>query len=143
MDMLSTCDRCHGFVPHMVDCCPCCEAPIAPRRGRFSRLAGMLFAAVGGSFVAVTLMACYGAPAQHRVGPQQQPCPAGTADIDSDGSCTPADCDDNNAAVHPGIDDSAGDGIDQNCDGVDGLKPAAAATDPAAPPPAEPPPPTP
>jgi hypothetical protein len=35
--------------------------------------------------------------------------------------------------VHPGTDDSAGDGIDQNCDGVDGLKPAAQATDPAPP----------
>jgi hypothetical protein len=85
--------------------------------------------------MAMTLMACYGAPSHVRPGPQQAVCPAGSSDIDGDGSCTPADCDDNAAAVHPGADDPTGDGADQNCDGVDGVKPAEQASPPADSPP--------
>ncbi len=33
------------------------------------------------------------------------------------------DCDDANAARHPGAVDTPGDGIDQNCDGADGIAP--------------------
>lgn len=33
------------------------------------------------------------------------------------------DCNDNNAMVHPGGDDMAGDGIDGNCDGADAMSP--------------------
>jgi len=32
-----------------------------------------------------------------------------------------ADCNDNDATVYPGADDPEGDGIDQNCDGIDGV----------------------
>jgi len=31
------------------------------------------------------------------------------------------DCDDSSAMVHPGAEDPTGDGLDQNCDGMDGL----------------------
>jgi len=59
--------------------------------------------------VAVTLMACYGMP----------PCDA-VDDKDGDGFCPGYDCDNENKDIHPEQDDPKGDGIDQNCDGVDG-----------------------
>lgn len=59
---------------------------------------------------AMTLMACYGAP-------YDEP---GCPDNDSDGYCAPTDCDDGNFEIRPGAMDEPGDGIDQNCDGVDG-----------------------
>jgi hypothetical protein len=50
--------------------------------------------------------ALYGAPA---------------TDEDGDGYYDEVDdCDDTDASIHPGADDPEGDGIDQNCDGVDG-----------------------
>ena len=46
-------------------------------------------------------------------------------DADKDGSIAEAsggdDCDDGDAAVHPGAADPIGDGIDSNCDGADGI----------------------
>ena len=41
-------------------------------------------------------------------------------DFDGDGSLDNEDCDPSNPAVYPGADDGYGDGIDQNCDGIDG-----------------------
>ncbi len=40
-------------------------------------------------------------------------------DADHDGYTTQVDCDDSNAAVHPGAAETCGDGIDQNCSGAD------------------------
>jgi Putative metal-binding motif/Bacterial pre-peptidase C-terminal domain len=42
-------------------------------------------------------------------------------DGDGDGYAPPQDCNDTNAAIHPGATDIAHDGIDQNCDGHDNL----------------------
>lgn len=42
-------------------------------------------------------------------------------DRDGDGTPTLQDCDDNNPDVYPGADDSVGDSVDNNCDGVDGV----------------------
>ena len=36
------------------------------------------------------------------------------------------DCDDHDATRYPGAEDPDGDGIDQNCDGVDGVAPSGA-----------------
>ncbi len=60
--MLSTCDRCSGFVPAARASCPHCDAPIR-------RLARRLSALIGGGAAALTLMACYGGPPP----PAQQP----------------------------------------------------------------------
>lgn len=47
--------------------------------------------------------------------------PASLTDGDGDGfSVDEADCDDGNAAINPSATDQVGDGIDQNCDGLDG-----------------------
>jgi hypothetical protein len=40
-------------------------------------------------------------------------------DNDGDGYETPSDCDDSNAAIHPGADETPGDGVDSDCDGDD------------------------
>ena len=44
----------------------------------------------------------------------------GLVDIDNDGVVDSEDCDPNNAAINTSSTDTVGDGIDQNCDGVDG-----------------------
>ena len=49
-------------------------------------------------------------------------CPSATDlyDFDGDGSLDSEDCQPTNAEVFPGANDPYGDGVDQNCDGVDG-----------------------
>ena len=42
-----------------------------------------------------------------------------SSDKDGDGVAPPLDCNDTNSAIRPGAIDPPGDGIDQNCDGVD------------------------
>lgn len=84
-------------------------------------LLGTIATAAAGGLMSLTLMACYGVAyvCENEV------------DADGDGyivSDDPAcevpqdarDCDDTNADINPGAEDSVGDGIDQNCDGVDG-----------------------
>lgn len=40
-------------------------------------------------------------------------------DNDGDHFCLPEDCDDNDPSIYPGAPEIPGDGIDQNCDGMD------------------------
>jgi hypothetical protein len=44
-------------------------------------------------------------------------------DRDGDGVAVPQDCDDGNAAIHPGANDAFDDGIDQDCSGTDAQNP--------------------
>ncbi len=41
------------------------------------------------------------------------------ADLDHDGFSAPADCDDSDPAVRPGVADAPDNGLDENCDGAD------------------------
>ncbi|MEN8258166.1 MAG: putative metal-binding motif-containing protein, partial [Thermodesulfobacteriota bacterium] len=51
------------------------------------------------------------------------PPPPACADNDNDGftdaACGGTDCNDNNAAINPGASETCGDGVDQDCSGVD------------------------
>jgi formylglycine-generating enzyme required for sulfatase activity len=44
---------------------------------------------------------------------------ARTSDLDGDGFEAPEDCNDTNARILPGADETCGDGVDQDCDGAD------------------------
>lgn len=121
---LVSCPRCDGFVPQSASKCPHCAAAKSSVWGTMSRAA---LAVVSGSALSVTLMACYGSP----------PCETGP-DGDGDGIgpeasgvCGPSefDCNGEDATIHPGADDAEGDGIDQNCDGVDGTRCLGSGTD--------------
>lgn len=48
------------------------------------------------------------------------PCDA-SVDVDADGANQCADCNDSNSAIFPGAVEVAGDGLDNDCDGIDGL----------------------
>jgi hypothetical protein len=82
----------------------------------------------GGSFVrhaknvalgvstVVTLMACYGV-AYEPLGCEDDP----SEDLDDDGYCREYDCAEGDPTIHDFAADPMGDGIDTNCDGVDGI----------------------
>jgi len=107
------CQGCGGFVPPNAKRCPNCS----------SRRARRLLAGAAGSVVAMTLMACYGAPMpMEPVHPKAAGCTPEN-DFDKDGYCPPDDCDDHDITVHPGATDTPNDGVDQNCDGIDGMQP--------------------
>jgi hypothetical protein len=119
---LDTCRSCPGLIPRRASSCPHCGASCEPRasQGGLSGggLAGRVARVATGGAVAITLMACYGAPNRAAMYPDMP------RDDDGDGFMSKArggnDCDDANPEIHPGATDTAGDGIDQDCDGADG-----------------------
>lgn len=124
MPQLISCVCCSGFVPVAATECPHCGS--RPGTKRFSALRSSLLRAIGGGAVAVTLMACYGAPMNRQAVAPMGPgtlCTSGM-DQDNDGYCSDADCDDANPYINPAIADQSADGVDQNCDGVDGERAA-------------------
>jgi len=128
MPRLSSCTACDGFLPTAASVCPHCDNPLVTaaeqprRRSRFARLSRTLFSVAGGGALAVTLMACYGMSPRYRTQPPQGQQCTPAMDEDSDGVCPPEDCDNKRADVYPGAADTVGDGVDQNCDGADGIQ---------------------
>ncbi len=118
------CSKCQSFVPGKVAACPGCgtaRSPIGTKLGGF-------FALAGGSAIAMTLTACYGAPADPIPTPDAGrasdanalviACEDPELDLDQDGFCGASDCDEANAAIHAGAIDLPDDGVDANCDGT-------------------------
>jgi hypothetical protein len=150
-----TCGSCDGLTPSSArpdDASPTCLHCDAPLR-RPPRWALKLSALLGPAG-ALLLAACYGAPGRYYARDPAAPQGTTRADRDRDGAFGPyectayassceldgqppppnLDCDDSDPARYPGAHDDVGDGIDQNCDGVDGWR------DPASPTYATPPP---
>ena len=148
-----TCTSCGGLTPPEASAtCLHCDALLRKPPRWMLKLTSLL-----GPAGAILLAACYGAPGRyHTMRPQG---PGGMTRVDKDGdgnlgayTCeyarTPeceaelakvtqpvdVDCDDSDRTRYLGAADAADDGVDQNCDGVDGVR------DPNAlpPPPGEP-----
>ncbi|MCA9666545.1 MAG: putative metal-binding motif-containing protein [Myxococcales bacterium] len=122
MSKLQSCESCGDLLPRRAARCPHCGEE-APARGFLSDFSRRLLAMTGGSVIATTLMACYGAaygPPPTRPRPTTTQCRPSPQDADGDCVKKPQDCDDNNPNIHPGAKDRPGDGVDSNCDGKDG-----------------------
>jgi hypothetical protein len=115
---LHSCPACAGFLSPAATICLHCDAPVRPMRG--GRLARAILGLLGSGVAAVTLMACYGGPGHvMNYGPT---CANGGSDADHDGECTPEDCNDTDRLIFSRASESSdADGVDQNCDGADGI----------------------
>ena len=117
MSKLSSCSECSGFLPPSVNACPNCGEAVTRRPTPMPAPLRGLMAIGAGGLLAMTLSACYGGGISlpQDAGP---PC----TDVDNDGYCVmDGDCDDSDFNISPAAPDMLGDGIDQNCDGVDGI----------------------
>src|SRR5690349_17402866 len=116
-----TCADCGGLVPiGSSETCLHCDEPL-PRRTPWALKLTALLGPAG----ALLLAACYGAPGRYGYQPATSGSPPTYTgeDRDGDGVVNGTDCDDEDRARYPGAPDTQGDGIDQNCDGIDGIAP--------------------
>ena len=125
---MEQCTKCGGFIPSHIHDCPHCnvsetsERKSLPKKSPLKKWRNSLLSIVGGGTLMLTMMACYG-PAM--------PICQNEVDNDKDGffvcadknggrTAKEEDCNDSDKTIHPNAKDTAGDKIDQNCDGVDG-----------------------
>ncbi len=113
------CPRCDGFVPGHLRACPNCEA----QPSRWARVGQALLGFTG----LITLAACYGAPPPIDTCYDQDGDGYFPACYDDELQCDPedvyCDCADVDPYTNPGEIDTIGDGIDRDCDGMDGQRP--------------------
>lgn len=132
--MMIRCPHCSSFVPVREDAAPTCpecgkapavdttnaERPRAKREGtKQSSLARRATNVALGVTTVMTLMACYGAPYEPYA---PLGCDDPSEDLDGDGYCGDYDCAESDPTIHDFAADPEGDGIDSNCDGVDGIR---------------------
>jgi hypothetical protein len=107
---LHSCARCGAHVFSDATSCPSCgAAPNPTRLTAAAALMGLALVACGDKDGGdSSVVALYGVP------------DTGYVDTDGDGfSPTDGDCADDDAAINPGATETAGDGVDSNCDGFD------------------------
>ena len=112
MPQLVPCPSCGGHVFETACACPHCEATLRTCRGKLGTTAAA--AAMG-----LALTGCFGGKIEPDYGVPESGIDSGFVDNDGDGYGVLDDCDDSDPAVHPDATETAGDGVDSNCDGAD------------------------
>ena len=104
---MTPCIRCAAPVPENSLGCPGCGHAHAEQQ---MRSAAMVLLGLSLTGCDNKVVALYGAPVTD----------TGYLDDDGDGyTINDGDCDDNDPEIHPDAEETAGDGIDSNCDGED------------------------
>lgn len=121
MSGLAVCVGCGRHVRPADSTCPFCGSAIGSSPG-VTRLPTAISVALGLALTGCpgAAVALYGASPSDRVDTAQE---TGGVDNDQDGfyaeSSGGADCDDDDASVNPDATETAGDGVDSNCDDED------------------------
>lgn len=113
--MFTVCRCCLSVIRTATTCARCGPAPDAPvgRAAAIATLLGLSLTVVGcgDKDSDTSVVALYGVEVTDS---------GGDGDYDGDGyTSAEGDCDDSDAAVHPGADETPGDGVDSNCDESD------------------------
>ena len=111
---LNACPDCACHVREGACTCPHCGATLKVcQRGAVTTAAAALMGLATLSSGCIIPQPKYGMPDTLIVDSQ-------ASDADGDGfSVADGDCDDEDASVNPGAEETAGDGVDSNCDGAD------------------------
>ena len=99
---MTPCPHCSTLVPRHI--CPSCGATVTKKTRTTAAMAVLGLGLLAGCPQQPPVAALYG---------------AALVDEDGDGYDAEADCDDNDADIHPDAEETAGDGVDSNCDGED------------------------
>lgn len=106
------CPQCGNLVKAR-DRCPGCSTSVFRSKTSAALVLGLSLACAGGPMEPMNTI--YGAPDSFDVPDAPPP----LDDADQDGSNAEADCDDADAKRFPGNTETAGDGVDSNCNGDD------------------------